>query len=136
MRPGSSRADGSSRFLPPTRRAVPSVALAVVKWGVREPTLTCSSPWFPVVQNRPDGGAATWATITLITGPTVALVLAVVWEMKANDSTGWQSAVVLFFAGLALRRVMSVVEGIALQFLESSSESVASKGRRCRRDSA
>jgi hypothetical protein len=74
-------------------------------------------------------GAATWAIITLITGPTLAVVLALAWKMKApsEELADWQGAVVLFFAGVAPRRVMSIIESVALRFLQGSSDVSTSK---------
>jgi hypothetical protein len=66
-------------------------------------------------------GAATWAIITLIVGPTLAVILAVAWKMDAGPSP-WQSGAVLFFAGLAPRRIVTIIEGVALQLLKAPSE--------------
>lgn len=75
-------------------------------------------------------GAATWAIITLITGPALAVVLALVWSPiptpNEHDLIPWQSAVVLFFAGLAPRRVMDVIENIAMRFLKPPTEATIS----------
>jgi hypothetical protein len=71
-------------------------------------------------------GAATWAIITLVTGPALAVVVALVGNLKPPaDTVDWQGAVVLFFAGAAPRRVMSIVESVAQQFLKAPTEATA-----------
>jgi hypothetical protein len=72
-------------------------------------------------------GAATWAIITLITGPTLAVVLALGWNITADSHAGWQSAIVLFFAGLAPSQVMNIIESAALKLLKPSSDDNTSK---------
>jgi hypothetical protein len=66
-------------------------------------------------------GAATWSIITLLVGPTLAVVMSVAWKMEAGSSP-WQTGAVLFFAGLAPRRIVTIVENVALQFLKTPSE--------------
>jgi hypothetical protein len=66
-------------------------------------------------------GAATWAIVTLIVGPTLAVVLSVAWKMDAGTSP-WQTGIVLFFAGLAPRRIVTIIEAVALQFLKAPNE--------------
>jgi hypothetical protein len=104
------------------------VAVRALKWGVGGAytyvLFTFGSRSF---RNDLTVGATVWAMVTLITGPTLAVVLGLVWNLKADPTTGWQSAIVLFFAGLAPRRVMSIVESVALQFLKSPNEAVASR---------
>lgn len=103
-------------------------ALRGLKWGVcgayTYVLFTFGSRSF---RNDLTVGAATWAVITLITGPTLAVVLALVWKLEAKDSSAWQSAVVLFFAGLAPRQVMTIIESTALQFLKSTRADAAPK---------
>ncbi len=74
-------------------------------------------------------GVASWAVVTLITGPTLAVLLALAWKMQtpANDLADWQGAAVLFFAGLAPRRVMNIIERVALQFLQAPSDASTNK---------
>lgn len=109
-------------------KVVDEEAMRAVKWGVGG-AYTYVLFTFGSRSFRTDltVGAATWAMITLITGPILAVVLGVVWSMKATGDTAWQSAIVLFFAGLAPRRVMTIVEGVALQFLRSPGEAATSK---------
>lgn len=64
-------------------------------------------------------GAATWAIATLIVGPALAALLAVGWKLEPTGQTQWQICAVLFFAGLAPRRVVSIVESAALQLLKA-----------------
>jgi|GEM_PF-5681591 len=119
---------------PPVGKGAPDVAvlndvaLRALKWGVGGAytyvLFTFGSRSF---RNDLTVGAAVWAVVTLITGPTLAVVLGLVWNLKPDTTTGWQSAIVLFFAGLAPRRVMSIVESVALQFLKSPNEAVGSK---------
>jgi hypothetical protein len=66
-------------------------------------------------------GAAVWGVVTLVVGPALAVALAVAWKMEAGTSP-WQSGIVLFFAGLAPRRVVSIVESVALQLLKSPTD--------------
>lgn len=66
-------------------------------------------------------GAAVWGVITLIVGPALAVVFAIAWKMEAGQSP-WQSGMVLFFAGLAPRRAVSIVESVALQLLKSPTD--------------
>jgi hypothetical protein len=103
----------------------PESALRGLKWGVAGAytyvLFTFGSRSF---RNDLTVGAATWAIVTLITGPILAVVIALVWDLNVEQS-GWQGAVVLFFAGLAPRRVMNIVENIALQFLKSPNETVS-----------
>jgi len=76
-------------------------------------------------------GAATWAIITLITGPTLAVVLALVWNplpppQDQHELIPWQSATMLFFAGLAPRRVMDIIENVAMRFLKPATQTTTS----------
>jgi hypothetical protein len=71
-------------------------------------------------------GAALWAIITLITGPALAAVVALVGDLTVKEG-GWQSQVVLFFAGLAPRQVMGVIETVALKFLGAAPDLGAPK---------
>jgi hypothetical protein len=109
-------------------KVVNEEAMRALKWGVAG-AYTYVLFTFGSRSFRTDltVGAATWAVITLITGPILAVVLGVVWNMKATGETAWQSAIVLFFAGLAPRRVMTIVESVALQFLKSPGEAATSK---------
>lgn len=63
-------------------------------------------------------GAAVWAIVTLITGPALAVLLATAWKLEPTPDSAWGVGVVLFFAGLAPRRVVSIVESAALQLLK------------------
>lgn len=112
----------------------PRLALARIglKWGVAGAftyvLFTFGSRSF---RNDLTVGAATWAIITLITGPVLAVVLALVWNPVApppnqNELIPWQSAVILFFAGLAPRRVMDIIENVAMRFLKPATETAVS----------
>jgi hypothetical protein len=72
-------------------------------------------------------GATVWAIITLIVGPALAVVLALGWKWKspASGEIGWQTAIVLFFAGLAPRQVMNLIEAAALLILKAPAEARA-----------
>jgi hypothetical protein len=70
-------------------------------------------------------GAATWAIVTLIVGPALAVLLAVGWRMQPSPESAWQVGTVLFFAGLAPRRVVSIVESAALQLLKAQTTPTA-----------
>jgi predicted flap endonuclease-1-like 5' DNA nuclease len=72
-------------------------------------------------------GAATWAIITLIAGPALAVVLSLAWKMKPAADSAWQIGAVLFFAGLAPRRVLTVVENVALSLLKAQSTTTTTK---------
>jgi hypothetical protein len=69
-------------------------------------------------------GAAVWSIVTLIVGPTLAVLLAVAWKLDGTQSP-WQAGAVMFFAGLAPRRVVTIVEGVALQLLKAPNETTA-----------
>jgi hypothetical protein len=69
-------------------------------------------------------GAAVWSIVTLIVGPALAVLLAVAWKLVPTEST-WQAQAVLFFAGLAPRRVVTIVESVALQLLKAPNETTA-----------
>jgi hypothetical protein len=64
-------------------------------------------------------GSATWAVVTLIVGPLLAATIALVWRLPADEAS-WQSGLVLFFAGMAPRRIMTIVEQSALNLLKAS----------------
>jgi hypothetical protein len=66
-------------------------------------------------------GAAIWGIVTLLVGPALAVLLAIGWNLKPSADAEWQACAVLFFAGLAPRRVVSIVEGVALQLLKAQS---------------
>jgi hypothetical protein len=70
-------------------------------------------------------GAAIWGIVTLLVGPALAVLLAVGWNLKPSADAEWQACAVLFFAGLAPRRVVSIVEGVALQLLKAQSPPTA-----------
>jgi len=72
-------------------------------------------------RNDLTASASTWAVITLIVGPALAVILAIAWKMRPGDSP-WQTGAVLFFAGLAPRRVVSIVENAALQLLKTQND--------------
>lgn len=70
-------------------------------------------------------GAATWAIITLIVGPTLAVLFSVGWRMQVTAAdSAWQTGAVLFFAGLAPRRVVAIVETAALKLLKAQADSM------------
>jgi hypothetical protein len=105
----------------------PEAAVRGLQWGVAGAftyvLFTFGSRSF---RNDLTVGAATWAVITLVTGPALAVVVALVGKLEASDAT-WQSAVVLFAAGVAPRRVMSIIESVALQFLKAPAEASIAK---------
>ncbi len=108
-------------------RRPPDAALRGLQWGVAGAftyvLFTFGSRSF---RNDLTVGAATWAVVTLVTGPALAVVVALVGKLEASDAT-WQSAVVLFAAGVAPRRVMSIIESVALQFLKAPAEASIAK---------
>lgn len=71
-------------------------------------------------------GAATWAIVTLITGPALAVVVALLADLKTGSS-GWQGQIALFFAGLAPRQVMGVIDAAALKILGGDRDASSSK---------
>lgn len=65
------------------------------------------------------GQVAMWCWVTLILGPVLAGTIAFLWRMPAGTDSGWWApGVVLFFAGFAPRRVVSAVEGAAVELLK------------------
>lgn len=66
------------------------------------------------------GQVAMWCWVTLILGPVLAGTIAFLWRMQAGTDAGgwWGPGVVLFFAGFAPRRVISAVEGAAIELLK------------------
>lgn len=65
------------------------------------------------------GAVAMWCWVTLILGPVLAGTIAFLWRMPAGTDSGWWApGVVLFFAGFAPRRVISAVEGAAVELLK------------------
>ena len=71
------------------------------------------------------GAVAMWCWVTLILGPVLAGTIAFLWKMPAGSDGGWWApGVVLFFAGFAPRRVISAVEGAAVELLKLGPTSV------------
>ena len=65
------------------------------------------------------GAVAMWCWVTLILGPVLAGTIAFLWRIPAGTESGWWApGVVLFFAGFAPRRVISAVEGAAVELLK------------------
>ena len=65
------------------------------------------------------GAVAMWCWVTLILGPVLAGTIAFLWRVPAGTENGWWApGVVLFFAGFAPRRVISAVEGAAIELLK------------------
>ena len=63
------------------------------------------------------GGIALWSVATIAIGPLLAGAVAVMWRLDLQGDSGWQSGVVLFFAGFAPRRIIAAVEQAAMQLL-------------------
>jgi len=65
------------------------------------------------------GAVAMWCWVTMVLGPVLAGTIAFLWRMPAAGPTGWWgTGVVLFFAGFAPRRVISAIEGAAVELLK------------------
>lgn len=67
------------------------------------------------------GTSAMWCVVTLVLGPMLAALVAVLWKINSTDPQGntwWAGGVVLFFAGYAPRRVISAIEQAAIQLLK------------------
>lgn len=64
------------------------------------------------------GAVAMWCWVTLILGPVLAGTIAFLWRMPAGENGWWGTGVVLFFAGFAPRRVISAIEGAAVELLK------------------
>lgn len=112
----------SLRTLAPSTNWDPNLAARGLRWGVTGAfvyVLTEFGSRF--FRNDLTVGAAVWGIITLIVGPALAVALAIAWKMDAGPSP-WQSGIVLFFAGLAPRRVVSIIESVALQLLKSPTD--------------
>jgi hypothetical protein len=108
--------------LAPSKNWDSSLAARGLRWGVAGAfvyVLTEFGARF--FRNDLTVGAAVWGIITLIVGPALAVALAIAWKMEAGTSP-WQSGIVLFFAGLAPRRVVSIVESVALQLLKAPTD--------------
>lgn len=63
------------------------------------------------------GGIALWSVATMAMGPLLAGAVALMWQLKVQADSPWQSGVVLFFAGFAPRRIIAAVEQAAVQLL-------------------
>jgi hypothetical protein len=72
-------------------------------------------------------GSVLWCAVTLVVGPLLGAFLALVLKLEApkDGSAVWQSAVVLFFAGFAPRRIVELASAAAQQFLRSTPNAVA-----------
>lgn len=110
-------------------KKAPDAAVRGLRWGVAGAytyvLFTFGSRCF---RNDLTVGAAIWAIVTLVTGPALAVVVALVANLKAPaQGVDWQGAVVLFFAGVAPRRVMSIIESVALKFLKEPAEASTAK---------
>jgi hypothetical protein len=64
-------------------------------------------------------GTAKWAIVTLVVGPSLAVIVAIAWK-AGGDATPWQSGAVLFFAGFAPRRVAELIQTAAIQLLKAN----------------
>jgi hypothetical protein len=111
------------------KKAAPDTVARGLRWGVAGAytyvLFTFGSRCF---RNDLTVGAAIWAIVTLVTGPALAIVVALVGNLKAPEAgVDWQGAVVLFFAGVAPRRVMSIIESVALKFLKAPAEASTAK---------
>lgn len=112
----------SLRTLTPSSQWDPDLVARGLRWGVAGAfvyVLTEFGARF--FRNDLTVGAAVWGIITLIVGPALAVALALAWKLDAGPSP-WQSGIVLFFAGLAPRRVVSIIESVALQLLKSPTD--------------
>jgi hypothetical protein len=75
-------------------------------------------------------GSAMWCLVTLLVGPILASVIALVWRVKgADDAEWWEGGVVLFAAGLAPRRLLTALEMAARQFLKIGPEATVVESR-------
>lgn len=71
------------------------------------------------------GAVAMWCWVTLILGPILAATISFLW--RGTDPTGaawWGTGIVLFFAGFAPRRVISAIEGAAVELLKIGPKAV------------
>jgi hypothetical protein len=63
------------------------------------------------------GGIALWSIVTLALGPILAGVITLIWKPNLEGDTAWQAATVLFYAGYAPRKVLTVMSAAAGQLL-------------------
>jgi hypothetical protein len=111
------------------KKAAPEAVARGLRWGVAGAytyvLFTFGSRCF---RNDLTVGAAIWGVVTLVAGPALAVVVALIGNLQPPKvGVDWQGAVVLFFAGVAPRRVMSIIESVALKFLKAPAEASTAK---------
>jgi len=65
-------------------------------------------------------GSVLWCAATLVIGPLLGAFLALVLKLEPKGDSIWQSALVLFFAGFAPRRIVEIASAAAQQMLRST----------------
>jgi len=76
------------------------------------------------------GASAMWCLVTMILGPVLAATVAVLWRMDGPQATGsWSAGIILFFAGVAPKRVIAAIEQAAMELLKLGSQPVVVANR-------
>jgi hypothetical protein len=83
------------------------------------------------IRNDITAGSIIWCLVTIVVGPGLAALVALVWDKGLGQAQDVPSAeIVLFFAGFAPRTVVAVLERVASQLLKVAKESAPTEDRR------
>jgi hypothetical protein len=72
---------------------------------------------------------ALWCVVSILIGPVLAGVVALLWTHTGADPDSWQRTVVFFFAGFAPKRVISSLEQATRQLLAQDHQPVSVASR-------